>query len=147
MNGQSACVHPDGWHAKVSRTDLLIAVGLAAAQVVFFAVMRATSRTDDHDPFDSVLYWWSWLALPPIVCLLSFARPGSGRSLLWTAALFLPFMIEVALLGTVWFDPDDGASLWIAGEIFIVFQAALTYAAGEVGSRMRARKDGIESAR
>lgn len=93
--------------------------------------MRTTSSTSEGDSFDSSLYWWSWLILPAVAGAASFARP---RPLLWTAALIVPIIVAVALLGTVFHDPDDGASFWVLGELFVLVQGAITFGAASVGA-------------
>jgi hypothetical protein len=119
--------------------DLLLGVTLIGYQIALMLAMRDTSRTDDGDPFDSTLYWWSWLLLPAAALLASFVRPYGRRPLMWTAALIVPLAIEVALFGTVWHDPDDGASFWIVGEMFVAVQGAVTLGAASAGSALRLR--------
>jgi len=118
----------------------LAAGGLAISQIALFALMSATSETSDGDPFDSPLYWWTWLLWPACALVAAAVFPDTPASL-WTAALCLPLAIGVALLGTIWHDPDDGASLWIAGEVFVGIQALVTHIAALLGSKMRRRAD------
>jgi hypothetical protein len=127
--------------------DVLLVVTLIGCQIALMLAMRDTSRTDDGDPFDSRLYWWSWLLLPPAAMLASFVRPYGTRPLLWTAALIVPLAIEVALLGTVWHDPDEGASLWLVGEVFVGVQGAVTLRAARVGRALRLRSSGPAASR
>ena len=55
--------------------------------------------------------------------------------MLWTAALIVPLAIEVALLGTVWNDPDEGVSFWLVGEVFVAVQGAVTLGAANAEVR------------
>jgi hypothetical protein len=120
--------------------DLLLGVTLIGYQLALLLAMRDTTRTDDGDPFDSTLYWWSWLLLPAAALLASFLRPHGRRPLLWTAALIVPLAVEVALLGTVWYDPDQGVSFWVVGEMFVAVQGAVTLAAANAGAALRLRR-------
>jgi hypothetical protein len=110
--------------------------------VALFLLMRATSRTADHDPFDSPLFWWIWLILPTCAFLASYGRPDGSRPLLWTAALIGPFIIAVALLGTVLHDPKEGASFWLAGEVFVLALGGLTFARARAGASAALRRRG-----
>lgn len=121
-------------------SDLALASALAVLQVSLLFMMRATSRTPGDDPFDSPLFWWSWLILPACAFLASFARPDGARPLLWTGSLIVPFVIEVALLGTLWHDPDEGASFWLVGEVFVLALGGVTLIAGVAGASMRTRR-------
>ena len=38
-----------------------------------------------------------------------------------------------ALLGTLWHHPDDGASVWIAGEMFVIAQTGMTWFGAYLG--------------
>lgn len=111
---------------RIAVSDTGLGVLLVISQVLTLILMVRSSSTDDGDPFDSSLYWWTWLLYPALAAAATRLRPGEHRPIVWTAALMVPLAIEVALLGTVWHDPDDGASLWIAGEIFVAVQAVVT---------------------
>lgn len=121
-----------------SGDEPVIAGLLVASQVALLQLMRVTSTTHDGDPFDSPLYWWSWLLFAATAFLASYARPA-WRPWRWTAVLIVPLIVEVALLGTVWHDPDDGASFWLAGEMLVFVQGLLTLAAAGVGALLRLR--------
>ena len=56
------------------------------------------------------------------------------RPLVWTAALIAPFILEVAVFGTVLHNPDDGASLWLAGEFLVVALGAVSFLAATFGA-------------
>jgi hypothetical protein len=135
-----------GHHVRVDRgrrlglEDLLLGVTLVGYQVALLLAMRDTSTTDDGDPFDSTVYRWSWLLLPAAALLASFIRPDGRRPVLWTAALIVPLAIEVALLGAVWYDPDQGASLWLVGEVFVAVQGAVILGAAKAGAALRLRR-------
>lgn len=49
----------------------------------------------------------------------------------WGLALVAPQMIAAAVLGTVLHDPDQGASLWMVTEVFLVVDGLLAW--GEPG--------------
>ena len=61
--------------------------------------------------------------------------------MLWTAALIVPLLIAVALYGTVWSGPDQGASMWIVGEMFIIVQGGWTLLVAYVGASARRHRD------
>jgi hypothetical protein len=122
--------------------ELVIALVLVVGQVALFQWMRATSTTRDSDPFDSPVYWWSWLLIAGVALFASYTRPTWGRWR-WSgvfvvpALLILPLALEVALLGTVWFNPDHGASFWLLGEVFVWVQGVVTLAAAAAGAFLR----------
>lgn len=101
---------------------------MAAGSTVLLLVMRATSETGDGDPFDSPMYVWSWLLLPMIAAVAARKWP-TRRPAVWAIALMLPMAVGVAVIGTVLHDPDDGASLWIAGEVFVLVQGLAVWGA------------------
>lgn len=112
---------------------------VASGQIVFIVLMRATSRTDDGDPFDSSLFWWLWLILIVTGYLVSRWRPGPPP-LFWTTALIGPLVVAVALLATGWHDPDDGASFWILGEMYVLALGGFAFVAAHVGSERALRR-------
>jgi hypothetical protein len=113
--------------------DASVVVGLAILAVGLLVVMGKTS-TSAGDPFDSPIFWWLWLLLPGVAFFSGFLRGAYSRPLLWTAAFFVPVMVAVGLLGTVFHDTDEGgASLWLAGEVFVAVLWAVTYCAAVVG--------------
>lgn len=118
--------------------DLGIGGFLVAVQIVTFGLMRATSSAVSGDPFDSQWFWNSWLIYPVLAGLAAVARPAGNRPLWWTAALIVPFVVEVAVLGTVLHDPAEGASLWLLGEIFVLVLGGVTYAGACVGRTVAA---------
>jgi hypothetical protein len=59
-----------------SNADVAMAATLVAIQLLYVVAMRATSKTDDGDPFDSTLYTWTWLTFPAIAAAASFLRPA-----------------------------------------------------------------------
>ena len=107
--------------------DVLVGAVLVVAVTVTGVVMCATSRTADGDPFDSTLYWWSWLLFPGAAVLASLLRAGGWRVVGWTLAATAPMGAIVAYLGTIGHDPGDGASMWVAGELFVIAQMAVTF--------------------
>lgn len=125
---------------RSDRTVVVAVVGVVVLQVVLFFVMRATSSTESSDPFDSPLYGWTWFAFPAVAFALGALLP-QAPSWIWAAAMLGPMAIEVALLGTLGHDPDDGASLWIAGEVFVLVQALTVRLAGAAGKNLRERLD------
>ena len=109
---------------KATLLDFGFGLSLATVQVILFWAMRATSRTSGGDPFDSRLLWWAWLILPALACLATAVRPWGPRPRWWTGALVAPFGLEVALFGTIFHNPDEGASFWIVGKIFVLVLGA-----------------------
>jgi hypothetical protein len=51
-------------------------------------------------------------------------------------ALVAAAAVDVAVEGTVLYDPDYGASLWLAGEMFVAVQALLAVGAAKVGQSL-----------
>src|SRR5687767_13668161 len=100
--------------------------------------MATTSRTDDGDPFDSPLYWWSWLVMPVIAAGVAIARPSIEPPRL-VIALVVPMMVATAWMGTVGHDDSDGVSFWPVAEVFLLIQALVTFAAASAAARLRRR--------
>lgn len=122
--------------------ELVFALMLVAGQVALFQHMRDTSPNRDADPFHSPRYWWSWLLIAAVAFLAAYTKPTWGRwrwsgIFIVSALLSVPLAVEVALVGTVWFNPDHGASFWLLGEVFVVAQGALTLAAAAAGAFSR----------
>lgn len=120
-------------HAPPSRqvwSDLAFAAVLIIFQVALFLLMWAATG----DPFDSPVYWYSWLLLPAFAFMASYARPRGARPLLWTSALIVPFMVEGALLNTVWRDPGPDDGLWIIGEMLLLVLGGVTFVAATGGA-------------
>jgi len=124
---------------RESRRVVAIVVVLVGIQIALLLLMRASS-TSNGDPFDSPLYRWSWVLIPACAFGVSFIRPHSGLPLLWVASLMAPLMIGVALLGTVWHDSDNGASLWIVGEMFLLLQGTVALLAASAALLLRRRR-------
>jgi hypothetical protein len=99
--------------------------------------MVSTSQSSG-DPFDSPLFQWTWLIWIVIALVAGFVFPTSPPRL-WAAALLGPFAIGVALLGTVWHDPANGASLWMAGELFLAFLGLVALGAAAAGAYLAER--------
>jgi hypothetical protein len=114
---------------------LLVLLGCTGVATV--PVLISTSDATG-DPFDSSLYWWTWLVLPAVAAAAAFADP-STKPIAWIGALYVPVVLGVAYIGTIGHDPDDGASLWMAGEMFVVVQATLSFGAAGVARRQRLR--------
>ncbi|HEX7167592.1 MAG TPA: hypothetical protein VF230_11485 [Acidimicrobiales bacterium] len=110
---------------RLSPIDAALGVSLVGAGSLTVKQMVGTSRVN-ADPFDSSMFWWAWLLYPALVGAATWARPAGHRPLLWTAAVVAPFATYVAFAGTAGHDPDEGASLWLVGEIFIAMQAVFT---------------------
>jgi hypothetical protein len=126
------------WHRSDVRASV-VAGSLGISQVVLFVLLlQATSDSADSDPFDSPIYWLTWLLVPACALSAGYALPHTPPGV-WVAALMLPMAVGVALLGTIWHDPDDGPSLWVAGEVFVGVQAALAWGAASAGSSLRRR--------
>jgi hypothetical protein len=121
----------------VSAVDVLLAVGIAGIQIASFVALRRTSAPPERDPFDSSLYPYMWFIYPALTTNASLLRPGPWRPEIWAAALTVPFVTEILLVGTVLAPPDTGASLWMAGELLVVLHSGLAYIAGTSALRIR----------
>lgn len=119
-------------------TDRLVLAGLIAASIGLLLAMMVTSPSTSSDPFESSLFRWSWLIVPAAAGVASFVRP---RPVLWTAALIVPIVVAVALLGTVLHDPDEGASLWLIGEMFVLLLGAITFGGASIGAAQAWRRN------
>lgn len=120
----------------MTRATVLVGL-LGSVGVATFFILGASSDVGG-DPFDSPFYSWSWVALPVLAGLAAIANPAT-RPIVWAAALHLPLMVGVAYLGTFGHDPNDGASLWMAGEVFLVVQAALAIGVAALARTQRVR--------
>ena len=103
------------------------------ATIVCPYVLRATSTSGEQDPFDSDWYWGSWLVLAGAAFLAGYARPALAA--VWGWLVVVPFAVILALAGTVFHDPDHGASMWMAGEVFVFAQAGFAAFASRMGGR------------
>jgi hypothetical protein len=120
----------------IAAADVILGVALLGLGTAYWFVLRATSSSAEHDPFDSDWYWWSWFVLAGAAFLAGFARPALAAWWGWLA--LAPFAVLLAFAGTVFHDPDNGASMWLFGEVFVIGQAALTSVASKLGGRRRA---------
>jgi hypothetical protein len=118
-----------------------VALSVVAFQSAYFWASVATSQIGD-DPFDSPLYWWSWLITPVLGMTLGLIFP-LVRCRVWMWVIVVPTMLGVALVGTVFHDPDEGASLWVVGEVFVVVQALIVSAAVGIGRWIAGRRSDL----
>jgi hypothetical protein len=125
----------DGSRLRIAAADVIVAVLLLGLGTAYWFIMSATSRSAEHDGFDSGWYWWSWLVLAGAAFLAGFLRPALAAWWGWLA--LVPFALWLALAGTVFHDPVVGASLWLAGEVFVIEQDALSAFASRLGGRLR----------
>lgn len=115
--------------------DAARAIFLAGVGSVTWRVLDATAPGDDF--FDSDLYWWTWIALPLVGAVAGALRSGPWRPLVWAASLMGPSMLANLYIGTIGHDPDDGASLWMVGEIFLIVTGTMVAGARKLGEVMR----------
>ena len=120
-------------------TDVVLGVVLGLFGAGTWAVLSATSDPPERDPFDSPLYWTTWIVLPVVAFGTALLRPQWPRPLCWAAALVVPSALALAVQGTVLHDADHGASLWMVGEIFIAMQGCFVLGAAFLGARLRCR--------
>lgn len=122
---------------QTKSVDALLAAGIASIQIASFVALRRTSSQPERDPFDSHLYPYMWLIYPALITIASLLRSGHWRLELWTAALALPFVTEILLVGTALAPSDTGANLWIVGELLAIVHCGFAYMAGFIALRVR----------
>jgi hypothetical protein len=125
-----------GSRPPIAAADAIVGLSLVGLGTAYWFLMSATSRSAEHDAFDSGWYWWSWLVLGGVAFVAGFARPALAAW--WGWLVLVPFAVSLALAGTVFHDHDNGASMWLAGEVFVIAQAAFTAFASRLGGRLRA---------
>lgn len=123
-----------GFASSERRTQLLIAIVLAVAGAAFWLLCLATG--DGREFTDSP--WWVWgaLLLPALAATVAFATPVIPR-LWWGLLLVAPQMIAIAVLGTALHDPQQGASLWMMTEFFLVVHGLLAWGGAWFGVALR----------
>jgi hypothetical protein len=78
--------------------------------------------------------------MPFLASAATYLRPGPLRPALWAAALVLPAAVALGVQGTVLHDPRHGASFWILGEMFIVIQGLVAFAAANAAGSLARRR-------
>jgi len=113
---------------------VVVATLCAIVGSVFWLVCERSSGTGDSDFFDSSLWWFGFVILPGFALVASAAQPRYPRQ--WAILLVLPQAIATVLLGTVFHDPDDGASLWMAGLVFVGLQGMVSFGGANLGAHL-----------
>jgi hypothetical protein len=116
---------------RLAASLLVVAVG-----AFWWWAMLATTTSPEHDPFESPLSWWSWLVLPATAFVAAAIAPARWTALGWLAVA--PLAVGTLLGGTVFHDPDDGASLWMVGEVVVLVEGAVCSAGAALGRTLRA---------
>ena len=101
---------------------------------VFWLVCERSSGNGDSDFFDSSLWWFGFVILPGFALVASAAQPRYPRQ--WAILLVLPQALATVLLGTVFHDPDNGASLWMAGLVFVGLQGVVSLGGANLGAHL-----------
>jgi hypothetical protein len=114
-------------------SEEVIAFVLVCCSVAIVGLLVLTTRSKEGDFFDSPGYWATWLLFPGIALVASLFRPTARTALVSAASLVGPPMVVLAFLGTVGHDPNDGASLWIVGEILLAIEGLFAFVGGLVG--------------
>lgn len=96
-----------------SRTWVVGAI-VTSVGVAYLALLKATTTSAEGDFFDSSFFWWGWLVVAPQAEAV---------------------MVEGALLH----DPDDGASFWPVGLMFVALLGFLASGAAQLGRAARNR--------
>jgi hypothetical protein len=102
--------------------DRALVAGLVVVSLSTYAAMRATSRTSNGDPFDSRLFWLTWLLFPLVGFFVAAYHPRRHGPRTWAVSLIGPWMALVFLEGAVLLDASEGASFWVVGEVFLLFE-------------------------
>lgn len=97
-----------------------------------WAILNLTSDSPEGDPFDSPYYWSAWIVIPLLAVLAAVLRPAWPRPLWWATALVLPSVVALGLQGTIFHNPDDGASFWIVGEVLLIMNGAIALGAATI---------------
>ena len=111
--------------SRLLTAPVLLAVGMG-----FWLLCHRTRGANDF--FESPFSWWGWIALPAIGAIAGAGRAGDYW--LHAALLVGPQMLALAVLGTALHDPEEGASLWMVGETFLVVLVCLTALSGWFGA-------------
>lgn len=112
--------------------SVLGVLALSAGTLATWGLLVGT--TQNGDPFDSPLYWWSWILLPFLGAIVAAFVP-ERRSLIWVAAIFVPLLAMVAFDGLAASEPY-GPSLWTVGEIFTLIEAVWSVAFVALGRQV-----------
>ncbi len=124
---------------QLSPRDIATGVAVTIISTAAWLVVMGTS-THSMDPFKSPIYSLTWVAGIASVAVASALNGRGTRPAAWAACSLIPGVLALALAGTVFHDPDDGASLWLAGAFFVVIQGGVAWAVGAVTSQCRYRK-------
>lgn len=115
-------------------------VSILAGGALWVWMAVVTTRSSEGDFFDASIFKWGSVVIPMIAFLGAFA--GIERSpIAWGIAFVLPAVIWTFLAGTVLFDPDQGASFWVVGEVFLAILGAFTAAGAAIGGVVRQAVD------
>lgn len=121
-------------HLRPGRAALTLFVG----GLLFWLLCQVTAAPSGGDFFDSPYYWWGWLVLPAFTGLVAWRLPSPTNA--WFGlVVVVPQAVAVTLLGTVFHDPASGASLWIAGLVFVALQGAVATLTALLAGGLRER--------
>jgi hypothetical protein len=105
--------------------------------VAYLAILKATTTSAEGDFFDSSFFWWGWVFLPSVAAGAAAAVPeGAGW---WGWLVVAPQAVAVVVEGALLHDPDDGASFWPVGLMFVALLGFLASGAAQLGRAARNR--------
>lgn len=105
--------------------------------IVHFVLLKATTRSQEGDFFDSPWFWWGWLVLPAIAAGAAWIDAEGAPY--WGWLLVLPQAVAVVVEGALLHDPAQGASFWPVGLLFVALLGLLAFGAARLSRTARRR--------
>ena len=99
--------------------------------IVYFVLLKSTTRSQEGDFFDSQWFWSGWLVLPAIAAGAAWIDAEGAPY--WGWLLVLPQAVAVVVENALLHDPGQGASFWPLGLLFVVFLGLLASGAARLG--------------
>ena len=119
-----------------TRRTAAVAGAVVIAGIASLALMKSTSPGGDF--MDSPWFWWGWVALPVIAAAAAWVSAEGTAYWGWLAVV--PQAMAVLVEGVLFHDPDEGASFWLVGLLFVACLGLLASAAARGGRAARLRR-------
>ena len=120
------------------RRTAAVAGAVISVGTAYLVLLKATTRSQEGDFFDSPWFWWGWLVLPAIAAGAAWIEAEGSAYWGWLVAL--PQAVAVVVEGVFLHDPGRGASFWPVGLLFVVFFALVASFAARLARSARGRR-------
>lgn len=119
------------------RLTARVAVAVVSVGAAYLALLKSTTPSQEGDFFDGPWFWWGWLVLPAIAA--GAAWIDAKGSAYWGWLVVAPQAVATVVEGTLLHDPNQGASFWPVGLIFVGLLGCLASGAASLGAAARTR--------